>query len=87
MHYMTMVLELLKQLPKKYNQLRRRRMMVEALEFYARKLNMSLEAWLARHFQAGPGRSESQLSGEALEMALQEMENFLYSETPSEGSD
>ncbi len=75
----SIVLELLMHYLKKYYRRRRRRMMVEALEFYARQLNMSLEAWISRHFQESQEGSESHLSAEALEAALQEIEDFLYS--------
>lgn len=86
MHYKTIVLELLKQNPATYNQLRSNRRLLPMLELYARELKTSHEAWKDRLEEARPGRSQSQIASEALEMALKEMETFLHLPSPPEES-
>jgi len=77
MHYKTMVLELLKQHPKIHNQLRKKRLLLPALDRYARALKASHEAWKDRLSQAKPGSDPSQITSEALEIALKDLEDSL----------
>jgi hypothetical protein len=83
MLYKTIVLELLKQNPKHYTQLRTKRMVLPTLNRYARKLKASHETWKDRLTTKSPGSDEKQLASEALELALQEMESCLGSELPT----
>jgi hypothetical protein len=77
MQYKTMVLELLKQRPQMYEQLRKQRMLLPALGLYARGLKASHEAQQALLSQIKPGSDPSQIASEALEIALQELEASL----------
>jgi hypothetical protein len=77
MLYKTMILELLQQRPEMHEQLRQQRMLLPTLERYAIELKTRHEAWKELLSQAKPGRSESQNATEALELALQEMEERL----------
>ena len=52
------------------------------MEFYASELKASHEAWKETLAQARPGSDPSQIATEALELALQELEDRLPSESP-----
>lgn len=69
--YKTIVLELLQQRPELQEQLRRRRMLLTALEFYARELKDLHEASMEHLSATGSGGDPSQ---EALEVALKELQ-------------
>ena len=77
MHYKTMVLELLKQHPTTRNQLRKKRLLLPALDRYARALKASHEAWKDRLLRANPDSDRSQIASEALEIALTDLEDSL----------
>ena len=79
MHYKTIVLELLKERPKIHRQLRRKRMLLQTVERYAKELRATHETWKDRLFQARPGSDPSQIVAEALEIALKELEGCLPS--------
>ena len=79
MHYKTMVLELLKQHPKVHNRLRKKRLMLPALDGYARALKASHEAWKDRLSRGKPGSDPSQIGSEAMEIAVKELEDRLPS--------
>lgn len=77
MHYKTMILELLQQHPETYRQLCKTRTLLPTLEFYARRLKTSHEAWKDCLSQGTLVSTPSQLASEALEFALKELETFL----------
>ena len=77
MQYKTIILELLQQQPQMYDQLRKERKLLPTVELYARELKTSHEAWKETLSQERPGRNQSQIASEALEMALQELEDRL----------
>lgn len=81
MQYKSMILELLHQQPQRYEQLRKERKLLPAMERYAKELKTMHEAWMPLLAQLRPGSDLSQLSSEALEMALKEMEDRLRSES------
>ena len=87
MHYKTMVLELLKQHPKTHNRLRKKRLLLPALDRYARALKASHEAWKDRLSRLKPGSDPSQIASEALEIALQELQDSLPSASPPDESE
>jgi len=87
MHYKTIILELLQQRPQMHEQLRQDRMLLPALELYARELRTSQLAWQERLLDLRPGSDRSQIASEALEMALMELENHLPSESPQSEQD
>jgi len=77
MRYKTIVLELLQQHPEIHNQLRSKRMLLPAMELYARQLRTRHEAWMEHLSRTKPGSDQSQIVSEALEIALKELENSL----------
>jgi hypothetical protein len=79
MQYKTIVLELLQQRPEMHEQLRKDRKLLPALEFYAKELKTSHEAWKETFIQTKPGSDPSQIASEAMEMALKELEDRLPS--------
>jgi hypothetical protein len=87
MHYKTIVLELLQQHREIHNQLRGKRTLLPTLERHARHLKACHEAWKDRLRQARPGSDPSQTASEALEIALKDLEAFLHSGSPPDGSE
>ena len=59
MHYKTIVLELLQQYPTLYNRLRSKRMLMPALELYARQLKTCHDGWTDTLSNVTPGRDQS----------------------------
>ena len=84
MQYKTMVLELLQQRTEMHDQLRKDRKLLPALEFYARELKTSHEAW-KETLQAKPASNPRQIASEAMEMAVKELEDRL--QTASQEND
>lgn len=81
MQYKTIVLQLLEQQPELYHQLRRNRQILPTLDLYANQLKKLHEAWKETLIQANPERDGIQISSEALELALKDMEDRLPSAT------
>ena len=77
MQYKTIILELLQQRPQIHEQLRRERKLLPTLEIYAKELKTSHEDAMEQLRQLRPNSEASQISSEALEMALKEMEDRL----------
>ena len=84
MQYKTIILELLKQRPQMHEQLRQSRKLLPALEFYAQELKTSHEAWKETLSQAKLDSDQSQIAGEAMEMALKDMEDRLPTGSPGD---
>jgi hypothetical protein len=87
MQYKTIVLELLQQRPEIYDQLRKQRLLLSTLELFASELKARHEAWQYLLAQAKPGSDPSQIASEALEIALQGLEDFLSSGSPPNDSE
>lgn len=79
-HYMTIVLELLEQRPEIHDQLRHERTLLATASRYAEELKILHQAWTQQLAQARPDSDDRQLSSQALELALQELEASLPSE-------
>lgn len=77
MLYKTIVLEMLEQRTQLHERLRRERKLLTTLENYARELKASHESWKETLSQARPGSDASQISSEAMELALQELADRL----------
>ena len=77
MLYKTITLELLQQNQPLYDRLRRSKTLLPALDFYARGLKASHEAQKILLAQARPASDPTQIASEALEIALQELEDSL----------
>ena len=82
MHYKTIVHELLLQRPQMHEELRNEHKLLTTLEFYAQELKDSHEAWKELLTPLRPGSDPSQISSEALEIALKELEDRLSAESP-----
>ncbi len=77
MLYKTIILELLKQRPEMHEQLRQERKLLATLEMHAKELKASHEALTEQLRQSRPESETSQISSEAFEMAMKEMEDRL----------
>ena len=84
MQYKTIILELLQQRPQMHEQLRLERKLLPTLEIYAKELKTSHEDSMEQLRQLRPGSEASQISSEAMEMALKEMEDRLPSESQTD---
>jgi hypothetical protein len=87
MQYKTIVLELLKERTELHEQLRLTRRLLPTLEFYAKELKTSHEAWKERFSETKPGSEPSQIASEAMEVALKELEDRLPSASLPEGTE
>ena len=87
MQYKTIILELLRQRPQMHDQLRKSRKLLPAMEFYAKELKISHEAWKETLSQAKPEIDQSQIASEAMKMALKEMEDRLPSASPADATE
>ena len=87
MQYKTIILEMLEQRQELHEQLRQERKLLTTLEIYARELKESHEAITEQLRQAQPGSDPSQISSEAFEMALKELEDRLPPVSQEQGSE
>jgi hypothetical protein len=86
MQYKTIVLELLRENPMRYQQLRTERRLMPTLNRTARALKARHAYWIETLVQERPGSDPRQLSSEALEIAVQELGDSLPVESPPNGS-
>jgi hypothetical protein len=85
MHYKTIVLELLQeQYPKLHDQLRASRTLLSTIDLQAAALKRYHEDRMDQIAQAKPGREESQIASEALELALEDLRDNLPSESATD---
>lgn len=77
MQYKTIILEMFQQRPRMHEELRQQRKLLTAVEIYANELKESHEALTEQLRQARPDCDPRQISSEAFEMALKEMEDRL----------
>jgi hypothetical protein len=85
MQYKTIVLELLEQRPETYEHLRSQRMLLSAVDRFSQELKTRHESWIEELYLAKPQSEASQISSEALEIALQELERHLSGEPAESG--
>ncbi len=84
MHYKTIVLELLQdQYPSLHEQLCRERRLPMALDDYASTLKTAHLAWMEEILRASPESDKTQVSSEALELAIEHLQGDLPSEPPA----
>jgi hypothetical protein len=81
MQYKTIILELLQQRPQLYEQLRKGHGLLTTLEICAKELKASHDAMIEQLRQARPQSGPRQISSEAFEIALKELEDRLPSES------
>ncbi len=79
MQYKTIVLELIQQQPELHEQLRASRTLLATMDACALELKANHEEWMDRLSQRRPGSDHSQLSSEALEIAVRKLEKDLSS--------
>jgi hypothetical protein len=77
MQYKTIVLEMLEQRTQLHEQLRQQRKLLTTMETYAKELKASHEAIRDELQKANPGSNPMQVSSEAFELALKELEDRL----------
>lgn len=77
MQYKTICLQMIQDRPQMYDQLLKNRNLLPTLEHYATQLKTSHLDWQELLSQARPDSSAIQISSEALEIALQELEDSL----------
>lgn len=87
MLYKTIILRLLEQRRQLHEQLRQNRMLLVAMEFFAKELKTSHEAWKHYLSRKRLGGDPSQIASEALEIALKELEDSLPPESPQDEDD
>jgi hypothetical protein len=75
MHFKTIVLEILQNRPELHEKLRLSRTLLTTLNLYSHRLKANHEAWMDRLSRVKPDSERSQLASEALEIAVQEMED------------
>ena len=88
MQYKTIVLDLLLQQPRMYEQLRKERMLLKTTEQFATELKNSHEGWTRLLAPLRTGSDLVQIASEALEIAVKELEDRLSaasSQNDSEG--
>jgi hypothetical protein len=85
MHYKTIVLAMLQDRPALHEELRRSRTLLSTMERYALELKESHAAWQKRLASVRPGSDPSQLSSEALELALEELQARIPSDSAPSG--
>lgn len=83
--YKTIVLEFLKeQRPALHEQLRANRLLLQAVNDYATALRTAHLAWLEELTLANPHHDPAQLSSEAMELAMQDLQEALPSVSPAD---
>jgi hypothetical protein len=83
MLHKTIVLEMLQQRPQMYEQLRRQKLLLATMEFYASELKALYEGWKQHLTATRPNLDPIQIASEAREMAVQELEDSLPSDSSS----
>lgn len=86
MQYMTITLELIQNQPELCAKLRAEKTMLSTVEFYAKELKASHDAWKGR-LQANQPAAMEQIEAQALELALQELQDRLPSASTQSGEE
>jgi hypothetical protein len=87
MQYKTIVLEFLQEYhPQLHEQLRRSRQLLATMNAYAAELKAKHEAWKETLRPIRPQSAESQIASEALELALEELQESLQQESRADAA-
>ena len=81
MHYKTIILEMLQDRPRFYEELRGSKRLLPSLKEYATQLRDRHLDWKASLNQQRPGSDPAIIASEALELAIEEMANRLPCES------
>ncbi len=84
MQYKTIVLELLQDHPALYEQLRSSKRLLPTMDAYALDLKACHEEWLHRLSRTRPDSDSRQIASEALELAIQGLQDRLPCESPKD---
>lgn len=87
MQYKTIVLEMLQQRTELHEHLRKERKLLTTMEYYANELKASHEAWMTTLAESRPSSIPLQISSEAMELAVSELEDRLPAEWQSAGDE
>jgi hypothetical protein len=87
MQYKTIVIGLLEQRHPLHSMLRKRRMLLPAMQAYALELKDCHKVWKYRLSQAKPDNDQSQIASEALELAIHDLECYLPPASPLDDSE
>jgi hypothetical protein len=87
MLYKTITLELLQQDPQTHERLRKHRMLLPMMELYSQGLKNCHEAWKVVLLRAKPDSDGTQIASEAMELALQELEEALLQESRADATE
>lgn len=84
MQYKTIIMEMLEQRPEPHEQLRQQRKLLTMTHQYAKELKASHEAIKEQLQKASPDSDPQQISSEAFEVALKELEERLLPATAAD---
>ena len=84
MQYKTIALELLKQQTELHELLRSKRQLQTTLEYYSQQLKDSHETWKETLSQVKPGTDPNQINSQALELAINDLEERLRTVSPQD---
>lgn len=85
--YKTIVYEMLQDRPALYEQLRIRKTLLQSMEQLALAFKACHQGWMTQLAETRPGSDPSQISSEALELALQELQDCLPPPSPPSGDE
>jgi hypothetical protein len=84
MQYKTITLELIRERPELYERLRSTKRLLPSMDAYAIDLKTRHEAWKQAIARQRPGSDPSQVASEALELAIEDLQASLPSESPKD---
>ena len=87
MHYKTILMELVNDQPELAVRLRAQKRMLATIETYATALKTRHEAWRDELAHRNPGSHPSQITSEALELAIEEIRQRLHSASKTDGGE
>lgn len=82
MLYKTIALELIREDPARYEQLRSSKRLLPAMDAYAIELKDSHEAWKEQLARVRPGSDPRQIASEAMELAIEQLRGHLPCGSP-----
>ena len=87
MHYKSIALELIQDRPGLYERLRMSKRLLPSMEAYAEDLKNLHDDWKATLEKSRPHTDPYTIAAEALEMAIQDLQDRLPCETPTDEAD
>jgi hypothetical protein len=87
MHYKTIALELIQDRPGLYERLRMTKRLLPSMEAYAEDLKSLHDGWKETLLKSRPHADPYRIAAEALEMAIQDLQDRLPCELPTDEAD